>query len=81
MPNCKKCGRQILFVKMESGRYMPCDIDLCLFIEGAGGAEYFVTPGGKLIRGKSPLRGETTDGAGYRPHWATCPYAEDFRRR
>ena len=81
MPKCKKCGRDIRFVKMESGKYMPCDLVAYSYVEMRNGDESFVTTSGKLIRGKTAERGEMPDGIALKPHWATCPAAEEVRRR
>lgn len=79
MNRCNKCGAPIMFVQMKSGKYMPVNPGRKPYREG--GPEAFVTDTGRVIRGRIPFGNETVDGYGYTPHWATCPAAEEFRRK
>lgn len=79
MPICKKCGAEVRFIRMKSGKYMPVDAERKPYREG--GHEVFITDGGEKVRGGTPFGNEPVDGYGYTPHWATCPYADDFRRK
>lgn len=64
-----------------SGKSMPCDPVAYSYLADRRGDEKFITPDGKMIRGRRTLAGEFPDGMGYKPHWASCPAAEQFRRR
>jgi hypothetical protein len=55
---CKKCKKEIWWIKTEKGAMMPCDIKM----------QAVVTEEGKTIMGN-------------RPHWASCPHANHFRKR
>ena len=79
MPKCKRCGANIEFIRMKSGKYMPVDPDMVPYRLGFG-PQAFVTPEGEVVRGAAPFGPEPADGFGYIPHWATCPFADDFRR-
>lgn len=74
---CRSCGARILWVKTVGGKAMPCNAEAIRFTRG-GGPETFVTPEGKVERGKRDHEGELT---GYISHFATCPYADRHRRR
>lgn len=76
MSKCRSCGAEIIWIKMGSGKRMPCDKDPVTFTRG-GGPESFVTPEGKVERGKRSKEGLT----GYISHFATCPNANQHRRR
>lgn len=78
MTKCRKCGAEIEFVRMKSGKHMP--VDPGKKPVRLGGSEIYITPDGETLRGHKPLAGEPTDDYLYTPHWATCPFADDFRR-
>ena len=76
-PTCRSCGSQIIFIRTTAGKAMPCDPDPINF-ERSGGPETFVTPEGKVERGK---RRESGPLQGYISHFATCPFADKHRKR
>lgn len=78
MARCKRCGREIKWIDTPAGKHMPVDPDRKPYREG--GCEVFITDRGDMIRGNTPFGPEPVDGYAYTPHWATCPYAEEFRR-
>ena len=83
MANCKKCGAPIVFVRSaKSGKWLPLDEGLVEY--RAGNAEDYedlvVNDKGEVIRCTFDFQGEP-DGLARIPHWATCPYADDFRKR
>ncbi len=48
---CRYCGKQILWVKMRSGRNMPCNPEMIGYrkpLEGKG-QELIVTTGGETV--------------------------------
>lgn len=75
---CRGCGKEIIWIRMESGKNMPADPDLEEYV--LGGNDTFITMDGKVVVGKLCRRGEA-DGVGYKPHWATCIRADTFRRK
>lgn len=82
MAKCKKCGAHIKFINTTGGKRMPVDVDETYYKEG--GKDRIVTPNGMVLA--ATIINEEDDlskatGYGYRPHWATCPYADDFRKK
>jgi len=77
MSTCKKCGEEIVWVKTLAGKNMPCDPDEETFnlIEG----RVVVTPEGHVLRGTKDTHNVLVQG--YIPHWSTCPFADDFRKK
>lgn len=72
---CRGCGAQILWVVTQKGKAMPCNPYVICFTP-CGGPETFVTPDGKVVRGKRSTDGEI----GYISHFATCPQAKRFKK-
>ena len=77
---CKSCGAPIRYVKTDQGKMMPCNLDGVMILPGEGNGS-FITVGGHVIKGKRV--GFDTAGAkyGYISHFATCPNAEQHRKR
>ncbi len=93
MAKCKSCGAEIRFIRMESGKMMPVDNIIlaadCVVPEGIPGTpenvETLIAENGKTYRGVVVKpSAELLDGLlfpCYRPHWATCPNADQHRRK
>lgn len=77
MSRCKSCGAEIVWIKMRTGKSMPCDAMPHYFREEDGGGITFVTPDGLVKHGEPDEFGER----GYISHFATCPNADQHRRR
>lgn len=78
MSRCKKCGAEIHWIRMKgTGKMMPCDTEVKLFGHGSGKTTY-VTSDGEVRTGQEDPHGIIP---GYIPHWATCPYADNFRKK
>ena len=77
---CRSCGADIIWIKMASGKMMPCDATPIRYtLNFTSGKLTLVTPDGKIARGDAdPVSGERV---GYQSHFATCPCAELHRRR
>lgn len=58
---------------------MPCDPAPVYYKAAPGGKDKIVTTRGEVVSCEIVPGGEATD-AGYRPHWATCPQAGQFKR-
>ena len=70
-PSCKK---PIRFITMKkSGNPMPVDAEMIIAKDGEL-KETFILSDGTMV--KSLLKGQ----AGYRPHWASCTKAKQFRK-
>lgn len=76
---CRGCGARIVFIKMITGKYMPCDPAPVYFKKDPNGLDRIVLEYGVVIAGTIT---KNIDGAlvGYRPHWATCPKSKSFKR-
>lgn len=93
MPKCRSCGAEIRFIRMESGKFMPVDNIIvradCAVTEGIPGEpeniETFIAEDGRVYRGVA-LGQDVPFYDGqlfpcYRPHWASCPHADQHRKR
>lgn len=77
MARCKACGKEILWIKMKSGKAMPVDPEPYRFCKVVG--EYtdtFITKDGETVKGIPSVTM-----TGYISHFATCPAADIVRRR
>lgn len=83
MSRCKSCGREIVWIKMSSGKAMPCDAAPISYSENmhpnAKGNNILtlVTEKGTIVRTVFDPSG---DKVGYTSHFATCPNANQHRR-
>ena len=76
---CRACGAEIKWIRLPSGKKMPCNTGVVLFRADASAAESFVTEKGAIVRGTPVADGETGH-VGYISHFTTCPQADEFRR-
>lgn len=76
---CRGCGAPIVWIKTPTGKAMPCDPSPVYYKPAPGGKEKIVTLRGEVISCEIVAGADATD-AGYRPHWATCPQAGNFKR-
>ena len=80
MSRCTRCGAEIMFIRTKIGRKpMPCDCAKRLYTPG--GRDRIVTPEGEVISCTIAGLAKEGDTFGYTPHWGTCPYADEFRRK
>ena len=87
MTKCKKCGAPILFIRSakstkEQVKWIPCDEGLVEYRKGDTHdfEDWVVNDKGEMIRCTFDFQGKP-DGLARIPHWATCPFADSFRRR
>lgn len=81
MAKCKSCGAEIRWIKMRSGKSMPCNpvgIRYREGVQGDGCVLTLVTPDGDVTTGQPYEKAELI---GYISHFATCPFANQHRRR
>lgn len=78
---CKKCGAPIVWIKTPGGKSMPCDADPITYWEENKARGKIVTPNGDVISCKFEGDPQNATGIGYKPHWATCPFADSFRKK
>lgn len=80
MAQCKKCGAPIVWIRTPEQKWMPCDEGLVPYKQDEDGEDYVVTDRGEMIHCTFEFECLPT-GAARIPHWATCPYAKEFKRR
>lgn len=83
MAKCKKCGAQITFIQSaKTKRWIPCNERLVEYKAGESPdyEDYVVNQRGEIVRCTFDFQCDP-DGIARIPHWATCPYADDFRNR
>ena len=80
---CRGCGKDILFIKTAAGKSIPVDTEPIQFIPEEA-YDKFVMMDGTVQRGQAH-DGDELDAErfmiGYRSHFATCPAADEFRRK
>ena len=81
MAVCKKCGANIYFIQMRSGRFNPVDTALRNLIPDETGKDIIITEDGTLKRGRLVGMEDGPHTVGFIPHWATCPFADSFKRK
>ena len=76
-----KCGAPIRFILTKRGKFFPGNDSLIEYKADQDGEDFIVDEkSGELIRCTFDFQCLPT-GLGRIPHWATCPYGNDFRKR
>lgn len=79
---CRSCGKTITFIRMPSGKMMPCNATLRPYKAEEGGTTTIITRDGKCIKGELvPDNDPQKTGLGYIPHWGDCPGANKMRKK
>ena len=78
---CRACGAPIIFLKTAKGKTMPVDEGAVFFKAHPDGKELFILGDGSTMRGNQVSDRAEGDQFGYISHFATCPNADDFRKR
>lgn len=81
MARCKACGAEIVWIDTPAGKKIPCDVKLVAYWERKGAPGKVVTPNGEVLSADFKGKLDKVTGIGCVPHWATCPAADQFRRR
>ena len=82
MAKCKKCLVDIIWIKTLGGKSIPCDPEQIYYIQKPNkGEKRIVTPNGEVIACEYTADPYEATGVGYVPHWATCPYSNEFKRK
>ena len=85
MPKCRSCGAEIRWIRMQSGKSMPVDTKMLAarLPEADEKTEVLITEGGATIRGVVCELDFLDDiqWPCFRPHWASCPHADQHRKR
>ena len=88
--HCGKCGAPIRYIRMKrSGKWMPVnaepvEVTPCIGLDRGG--HVFITLEGETIRARKKKEDSLFyDGvdsvAAYESHFATCPAADEYRRK
>ncbi len=83
MPYCKSCGAPIVFIRSaKNNRPMPCNAEKIEYKAGytPDYEDWVVNDEGELIQCTFDFQCQP-DGLARLPHWATCPYADQHRKR
>ena len=78
MAQCKKCGAPLVWIRTPEQKWMPCNEELVPYKQDEDGEDYVVTDKGELIHCTFEFECLPT-GMARIPHWATCPYAREFK--
>lgn len=81
MSRCRSCGAEIIWVKMQSGKKMPCDPPLLPFWWSPKGEHTLITQDGETVTGDLDGEPDEVTDVGRISHWATCPHADNHRRK
>lgn len=81
MSKCRYCGEDVIWIRMKSGKVMPCNTGEIPYMEDKNGYMKLVTEDGKVITGRPMENQDDAEGIGYVSHYATCPGADRIRRK
>ena len=78
---CRGCGAEIIWIRTTAGKSMPCDPEPVSYWASTTGKQVIITPNGeaRTCRLEGPHNDAT--GIGYISHFATCPKANQFKKR
>lgn len=79
MAKCKSCGAEIIWIRLVTGKMMPVNSDKVPYRYDPKGTMTLCTEDGRVIT-KAVLDLDS-DNFGHVSHFATCPAADNFRRR
>lgn len=82
MAKCKGCGAPILFIKLKSGKPIPCNPSP-VYVEDKSAKDIIITTDGRVSNGRQEAVKSANEllAKGYVSHFATCPTAGAFRKR
>lgn len=81
MVKCKSCGAPIIFIGTPKGRRIPCDAEPVKYWQKDGGSAKVVTPNGEVVSAELEGDPQEATGIGHISHFASCPNANQHRRR
>jgi hypothetical protein len=76
---CRGCGAPIRWLRTPNGKNMPVDAAPVEWAEHL--TELLVHESGIAVRVGACKPIEVVHGLFYRPHWASCPAADKFKRK
>ena len=81
---CRKCDAEIYWIRTKGGRRMPVDAEPVRIKQDYHGWPYFQLDGTEIFGTKAGDADDDPDTnfiEAYESHFATCPNADDFRRK
>lgn len=79
-PKCRKCKKIIAFVTTKAGKQMPVDSFSVSILRYERGSVFYKDTGEQL-RGYTVPAGTPGAVKAYVPHFVTCPYADELRKK
>lgn len=79
--NCKRCGKRIFLIRLDSGKTVPCEIALTPFVPDVCGTARYVMDDGTVLNGCEPLDEDPDVHHGHMDHRFTCSHIPENRRR
>lgn len=77
---CRGCGAAIVWIRMPSGKAMPCDAAPIYYIKKPrSGSKKIVTPNGEVISCEYTEDPHKATGTGFAPHWGSCHTVGSFK--
>lgn len=70
---CEYCGCDLIFMKTERGKWMPCETKMHYYIDDPNGKDTLILGNGQTIRCRIDNDTPDFNGSGFRPHWGNCP--------
>ena len=79
---CKSCGAEIIWIKMLTGKRMPCDAMADIVVKDLAAKEVYVDFSGVVFHARKagPFDGNFPRQYAWTSHFATCPHADQHRR-
>lgn len=75
---CKRCGAPLVWKVTPKRKFIPCDEGLIEYQADETSNDILINDKGEVIHCKLKFTGRP-DGLARKPHWATCPYANEFK--
>ena len=81
MAKCRGCGAEIIWIKLKSGKLIPCN-PKPVYIENGSAKEVIITTDGRVSNGRQEYVKSNNPAIirGYVSHFATCPMSGVFRK-
>ena len=82
MAICKKCGAPIVWIATPANRWMPCNEGLVEYHAGSTPdfEDTVINDKGEVIQCTFDFQCDP-DGMAHIPHWVTCPFSGEMRRK
>lgn len=70
---CEYCGCGLTFLRTKKGKWMPCERKMHYYRDDPHGRDTLILGTGEVIRCTIDDDTKDFDGAGFKPHWGSCP--------